>query len=61
MANKFYRTNSKSRLLLQIDTLLDRTACLLSLGGRAYSRYMEEGLALLRMRTEYYYLEINGL
>ena len=27
------KTNSKSRLLLQIDTLLDRTACLLSLGA----------------------------
>ena len=38
------KIHSKSRLPLQIDTLLDRTACLLRLGA---------GLAMLRVRIEY--------
>ena len=43
MANKFYKTNSKSMLLLQIDTLLDdRTACSLSFGAGL----VQDGLGL---------------
>ena len=41
-----YKANSKSRLLLQIGTLLDRTTCLLDIevGGGACSRWRGRGL-----------------
>ena len=52
--NKFYKVNSKPSLLLQIDTLLDTTACLLDIEVWGWGLLkMEEGLALLCMRIKY--------